>query len=144
MALTAEDRAAVAELLALHGHLVDHGRLDRLEELFVPDCVYDVSAFGAGVLHGPARIREAGQALGDRNPVAHHVTNIVLTERPDGSVHALSKGLGVHADGRCGTVTYEDVVVRDAEGPGGWRIGRRTVHARPAPLGAGEGGRGPM
>lgn len=30
----AEDRMAITELIALHGHLVDDGELDCLDELF--------------------------------------------------------------------------------------------------------------
>ncbi len=37
MRLTQEDRAAITELISLHGHLVDSGELDRLHELFTDD-----------------------------------------------------------------------------------------------------------
>ncbi|MEV0601632.1 nuclear transport factor 2 family protein [Streptomyces sp. NPDC050315] len=133
MALAAEDRTAIAELLALHGHLFDEGELHRLDELFTADVVYDVSDFGQPPLKGVRAISEAAFALGEAIPVGHHVTNIVLTELPDGGgVHARSKGIGVNADGTCGTVTYEDTVVRAADG---WRISHRRVLARRAPLG---------
>ena len=46
---------------------------------------------GGEKLVGLAAIREAALALGDANPVAHHVTNIVLRETADGVVHARSK-----------------------------------------------------
>lgn len=55
------------------------------------------------------------------------MTNIVLSEGPDGTVRALSKGLGIMADGSCGSVTYEDTV---QHGTDGWRITRRVVRAR--------------
>jgi SnoaL-like domain len=48
MALTAEDRAAIAALISMHGHLVDAGELDRLDELFTAD----VTDLGAGPLEG--------------------------------------------------------------------------------------------
>ena len=64
------------------------------------------------------------------NPVGHHVTNVVLTETADGSVHAQSKGIGINADGTCGSVTYEDTVVH---GDQGWRISQRKIQARKAP-----------
>ncbi|MFJ8357164.1 hypothetical protein [Streptomyces sp. NPDC093984] len=60
------------------------------------------------------------------------MTNVVLTEITPGQVRALSKGLGVHADGTCGSVTYDDTVAR---GRDGWRIRRRQVIARRVPLG---------
>jgi 3-phenylpropionate/cinnamic acid dioxygenase small subunit len=127
-----DDRAAITELLARHGHLFDDGELDRLDELFTASVSYDVTAFGGGVLHGIEAIRAATLALGDRNPVAHHVTNVVLAEQPDGSVRARSKGIGVYADGTAGSVTYDDTIVRTGAG---WRIDARTVGPRRAPLG---------
>jgi len=127
-----DDRAAITELLARHGHLFDDGELDRLDLLFTASVSYDVTAFGGGVLRGIEAIRAATLALGDRNPVGHHVTNVMLDEQPDGSVRARSKGIGVYADGTAGSVTYEDTVVRTGEG---WRIDARTVTPRRTPLG---------
>lgn len=130
--ISADDRVAIAELLALHGHLFDDGDLDRLDALFTASVSYDVTALGGGVLHGMEAIPAAALALGDRNPVGHHVTNIVLSEQPDGSVRARSKGIGVYADGTVGSVTQDDTVVRTVDG---WRIGARTIVPRRAPLG---------
>ena len=132
MAISPDDRAAISELLALHGHLFDDGELDRLDRLFTGPVSYDVTALGGGVLHGIEAIRAASLTLGDRNPVGHHVTNIVLAEQPDGSIRARSKAIGVYADGTAGTVTYDDTIVRTAEG---WPISTRTVVPRRAPLG---------
>ena len=132
MTLGPDERAAIGELLARHGHLFDDGELDRLDELFTASVRYDVTAFGGGVLEGIEAIRAATLALGDRNPVGHHVTNVVLTEQGDGSVRARCKGIGVYADGTAGSITYEDTIVRTA---GGWRIDARTVVPRRVPLG---------
>lgn len=134
MAFTTEDRTTVTELIALHGHLVDSGELDRLDEVFTADVVHDLSDFGQGPLHGIRALRDAALALGDANPVGHHVTNIVLTEPTTDRVGALSKGIGIYADGTCGSVVYEDTIVR---GPTGWRISRRQVRLRKRPLTAG-------
>jgi hypothetical protein len=131
MTLTAEDRFAITDLINLHGHLTDRGDLGGLSALFAGDVTYDVRALGGGLLTGLAAIRDAALALGDANPVAHHVTNIVLSEAPDGAVRARSKGLGVMADGSCGSVTYEDTIQR---GTVGWRITHRVVRPRGAPL----------
>ncbi|KIF66745.1 polyketide cyclase [Streptomyces sp. AcH 505] len=103
MTLSAEDRFVVTDLISMHGHLVDSGELDRLGELFTEDVVYDLTDF-----------------------------DVVLTRLGSGEVHALSKGIGVRADGTTGSVTYEDVAVRTDEG---WRIRFRKVLARRAPLG---------
>ncbi|TDB90769.1 nuclear transport factor 2 family protein [Actinomadura sp. KC216] len=129
---TADDRTAITELISMHGHLCDSGELDRLDELFTPDVVYDVSDFGQAPLRGVAACAAAGRALGELNPVGHHVTNIVLTEIADDRVQVRSKGIGVNADGTAGSVTYEDTVLRT---PQGWRISHRKVRAHRTPLG---------
>ncbi|GAA0300077.1 nuclear transport factor 2 family protein [Streptomyces turgidiscabies] len=132
MAFTVEDRLTVTELIALHGHLVDEGHLDRTAEVFTADVAYDLSDFGQGLVTGLAALNDASLALGPANPVAHHVTNVIVTEESDGRVRARSKGLAVMADGTCGSVTYDDTVVRTV---GGWRISCRKVSARRVPLG---------
>jgi 3-phenylpropionate/cinnamic acid dioxygenase small subunit len=132
---TAEDRTAITELIFLHGHLADDGAFDRMREVFTDDVTYDVTDLGGGTLAGLAALREAALALGDANPVGHHVTNVVLTRTGEDRVRARSKAIGVYADGRCGSVTYEDTITRE---PSGWRISHRTVLARRAPLGAGR------
>ncbi|WP_314175888.1 nuclear transport factor 2 family protein [Streptomyces winkii] len=131
MSLALEDRIAVTELISSHGHLVDDGSLDRLHELFTSDVVYDLTDFGQGRLTGVAAVREAALALGSANPVAHHVTNVVVTGSSDGRAEVRSKGLGIKADGSCGSVSYDDTVVRT---PDGWRISRRKVSSRRVPL----------
>jgi hypothetical protein len=132
MALALEDHLAVTELIALHGHLVDAGELDRTHEVFTADVVYDLSDFGQGEVVGLTALKEAALALGAGNPVARHVTNVVIGELADGRVRALSKGLAVMANGSCGSVTYEDIMIR--VDTGGWRISRRRVLARRVPL----------
>ncbi|GAA4462058.1 nuclear transport factor 2 family protein [Phytohabitans houttuyneae] len=131
MALTMDDRIAITDLINEHGHVTDRGDFDALSTLFTEDVTYDVSALGGGVLVGLAAAREAALALADANPVAHHVTNIVIHEAADGVVHARSKGLGVMADGSVGSATYQDTVERTAAG---WRITHRTVRPRRTPL----------
>jgi hypothetical protein len=136
MPFTSDDRTAVTDLINRHGHLTDAGELDRMDEVFTPDVVYDVSDLGIpglddGVLTGLATLRAATLAVGQANPVAHHITNIVISETGDDLVNAVSKGLGVSTDGTVGSVTYEDTVARTGAG---WRIRRRTVRARRVPL----------
>ncbi|WP_330231385.1 nuclear transport factor 2 family protein [Nocardia sp. NBC_00508] len=132
MTLSMEDRIAINDLIAQHGHLVDAGELDRMDELFSPGIVYDLSDLGFGELRGIAAVREAALMLGDANPVGHHVTNVLVTETETGEVQVRSKGIGISADGGCASVTYEDVVVREEAG---WRISSRKVVPRRAPLG---------
>jgi ketosteroid isomerase-like protein len=129
--MTSEDRFAITDLINLHGHLTDRGDLDGWGRVFTDDVTYDVSALGGGVIGGLSDLRAAALALGEANPVAHHVTNVVLTEDADGTVRGLSKGFGVSTDGTVGSVTYEDTVTR---GPDGWRIAHRVVRPRRVPL----------
>jgi hypothetical protein len=129
--LHAEDREAIGETLSLHGHLFDGGHLDRLGEIFTPGVVYDMSAVGVGTFEGIEAIRSAALQLGAGNPVAHHVTNVVITGDGD-SVTALSKGLVLLADGTVASVTHLDTLRRQ---DGGWRISRRVISPQRTPLG---------
>ncbi len=132
MELTAEDRWAITETIALHGHLFDDGELDRLDELFTPDVIYDVSDVGLGSLRGISEVRRATLEAGDRNPLGHHVTNTVIIEVGDDYVRTRCKAIAVLAGGGCGTATYLDTLRRHG---GGWRISQRIVKRQRAPLG---------
>jgi hypothetical protein len=134
MTLSLRDRLAIHELLALHGHLVDEGRLDSLDCIFSRDVVYDLSPLGGPVLSGVEAIIDAALELGEGNPVAHHVTNVVISDAGDGSACVQSKGIAVRSDGSVGSVVYADLVERT---PDGWRIARRVVRLRSRPLTAG-------
>ena len=82
--LTAEDRIAIRELLALYGHVIDERQFSRVDELFTPDGRYDVSDFGQGVHHSPAAIAALWADPGSRHPLAHHTVDVVVTEDGDG------------------------------------------------------------
>jgi hypothetical protein len=90
--LTAADRWAIGETISLHGHLFDEGHLDRLGDLFTADVVYDLTDVGMQPLHGIEEIRRATLELGADNPVAHHVTNIIITSEEHDCVRTRSKG----------------------------------------------------
>lgn len=137
MVLTEHDRIDINDLINLHGHLTDAGELDRASTLFTPDVTYDMDDFGLGSLHGTAALREAALALGEANPVGHHVTNIVITQLDHRSARVQSKGIGIMADGTAGSVVYDDIVTRQ---PDGWKISYRKVTARRAALGKQEAG----
>jgi hypothetical protein len=111
--------------------VTDAGELDRMHELFATNVVYDVTDLGGAVIRGLAELKAVTLALGEANPVAHHVTNIVVTTTADNLVRAVSKGIGITTAGTVGSVTYEDTIVR---GELGWRISHRTVRARRVPL----------
>jgi 3-phenylpropionate/cinnamic acid dioxygenase small subunit len=130
--LHTEDRQAISETLSRHGHLFDEGHLDRLGEIFTPDVVYDMSALGVGTFEGIAAIRNAALHLGAGNPIAHHVTNIVITSEEDDRATARSKGLIILADGTFASVTHLDSLRRH---DGGWCISRRVISPQRTPLG---------
>lgn len=125
------DRVEIHEVLGLYGHLVDERRWDELGRVFTDDVVYDATDFGMPVTRGvPALVAEWTSEVGmTRHPLAHHTTNVVVEVGDDGVVRALSKGIGVGAGGRVGSVTYRDEVVRTSAG---WRIRLRTVVLRRA------------
>lgn len=131
MVLAAQERLEIADLIALHGHVMDEGELDRLDELFSSDIVYDLEDFGFEQLRGVDAIRDAARSMGDRNPLAHHVTNVLVGDSTDVGVRVRSKGLAVHKDGSTGSVVYEDIVQGEAHG---WRIVYRKGKARKTPL----------
>jgi SnoaL-like domain len=121
------DTLAIHQLLALYCHIIDEREWWRVGELFTADAVYDMSDFGLGVVHGAAAIRELWSRPDAIHPLAHHATNIVISEDADGTVRVHSKGLGVGPNGRVGSVVYRDVVVRtDA----GWRFATRKSQVR--------------
>jgi 3-phenylpropionate/cinnamic acid dioxygenase small subunit len=134
--LGVEDRLAIYELMALHGHLMDDGAFDRLGELFTDDFVYDLAPLGYDQLRGAQALVRSALALGDANPLAHHVTNALIVAGDATEATVRSKGLAVRADGTSGTVVYEDLVRKTSAG---WRIARRSVIPRNRPL-HGHGG----
>lgn len=121
------DTLAIHELLGLYGHIIDAREWHRVEELFTADCTYDMREFGLGTVHGARAVAALWAAPDAMHPLAHHATNIVVTEDADGTVRVLSKGLGVGRNGRVGSVTYRDVVRRTA---GGWRFAARAGELR--------------
>jgi ketosteroid isomerase-like protein len=131
MALTTADRLAITEVISLHGHFADAGELDRMNELFTEDVVYDVTALGGGLIEGRAALKRAALDLGDRNPLAHHVTNTVVTGGDEDRAHAVSKAIAVLPGGGCDSATYEDTLVRDGAR---WLIRHRTIRPRRKPL----------
>ena len=119
-----EDQNAISETLSMHGHIFDAGQLDRLEAIFTPEVVYDMSAVGTGVFEGIETVRGAAARMGDHGPIAHHVTNIVLSSDDNDVVTARSKGLMLFADGRLESVNHLDTLHRH---DGEWRISRRII-----------------
>lgn len=128
------DRLAIHELLALYGHVIDERQWSDMESVFTVDVVYDATDFGHDVTRTLDELRDHWSGDESLHPLAHHATNIVVTEDADGTVRVLSKGIGVGPKGRVGSAVYRDVVVRtDA----GWRIAYRRAELR-RPVAAGS------
>jgi hypothetical protein len=127
MTIDAADRFAIHELLGLYGHLIDQRRWDELDRVFTADVVYDATDFGQPVTRSLADLQAAWTGDLAMHPLAHHATNVVVTEDPDGTVRVLSKGVGVGERGRVGSVTYHDIVVRARVG---WRLAQRRAELR--------------
>jgi 3-phenylpropionate/cinnamic acid dioxygenase small subunit len=128
--LDALDLLLVHQLLAHYGHVVDDRAWERFDELFTPDATLDYTRAGATVVH--SGLDEIRAFFRDANhPSAHHVLNIVVTER-DGEVRVRSKFLvpytrETHTPKRWYGGTYDDVVVpTDA----GWRFAVRVCTGR--------------
>jgi hypothetical protein len=125
-ALDAADRAVLHELIALYGHLLDQRRWEDLNQVFTPDVRFEG-------LHDTTTGIDAKVALWiseegmKRHPLAHHATNVVITQDPDGTVRIISKGIGVRASGEPQSVTYRDIAVRTQAG---WRIAARQAISR--------------
>jgi hypothetical protein len=125
--LEPHDILAIHELLARYGHIIDEGEWQRVGELFTEATRYDMREFNLGIVHGAAAIGALWSDPQAAHPLAHHATNILVSEDPDGTVRVLSKGLGVGAQGRVGSVVYRDVVSKTAAG---WRFLSRTAQLR--------------
>ena len=124
--LNADDRHQITQTLALHAYVSDEDQLDRLDELFVPDAVYDMSLLGMGAFAGLDAIRAAASGLraSGHAPTAHFVTNVVVDERDEGTAATRSRGLMIMHDGELRAVTYDDTFRRH---DGRWLITRRLI-----------------
>lgn len=124
--LTIEDRHHIAETLALHAYVFDENQLDRLDELFLPDAVYDMSAAGMGVFNGVEAIGSAAARMSASGlaPRAHFVTNVIATETGEGTASVRSKGLMIMHDGAIRAALHDDILCQHG---GRWLISRRLV-----------------
>lgn len=125
-----EDRLAIHALVDLYGHVIDDRAFGRAGDIFTTGARYDVTDFGMGLVEGLAAIIALWSDPAARHPIAHHATNILVTPLGADRAAVRSKGLGVLADGRVGSVLYEDIAIRTDHG---WRIASRTALLRRSP-----------
>ena len=134
--LSPHDIFDIQQLINRYGHIIDEREFDKAGEVFAADALYDVSDFDSGVLRGAAAIAQLWAQAGDKHPLGHHATNIVLEEQSDGTVRVVSKGMGVRPNGTVSSVLYRDVVGRTSAG---WRILERKAILRRAKVSARAG-----
>lgn len=119
---TPGDIAAIHEVLARYGDVVDDRRWDDLGLVFAPDAEFHVVNTDATMI-GPSGIAERFSRI--RHPIGHHITNTEIGEPDaDGRVRVRSKFITVRSSGNAGTGVYDDVF---APGPDGWRIVARRA-----------------
>ena len=117
----------IHQLLGLYGHAVDSGEVERLDEVFTSDAVFDTSDFEQGVHRGLSAIQAIFALGAPPHPPAHLATNFFVYD-VGGTVRAHSKWLTIdRATGGVRSGDYHDELVH---GPDGWRIGRRAVKIR--------------
>ena len=128
-----EDHIAITQLVNLYGHVIDFREWDRLGEVFVEDLVFDATDLDPArePIHGLSNLVKRWSSPEANHPLAHHASNILIWEDPDGTVRSQSKGYGPRPGGEGRAVTYKDVLRRT---PQGWRLARRTaILMRPRP-----------
>ena len=129
MALSAEDRIELHELVARYGNVVDDCDLDALGTVYTDDAeLVLVTASGREVCkHGLGEIGEFLAASNSNN--AHILTNITTAVEDAGADEQviLRYRMGAPRGADLFSIDYRDVVVRtDA----GWRIAHHTILMR--------------
>jgi len=125
--LDVADRLEIHELAARYANAIDDRDWDALAAVFTDDAVYVLSGFGEldDRYEGVGAIRALMESS-ESHPVAHHVTNVVVSVE-DGGVHMMSKIVGPGRRGRVGSADYHDRLRHEA---GAWRIAERLVTLR--------------
>jgi ketosteroid isomerase-like protein len=128
------DIVAIQQIYALYGYVMDDRAWDRLGDVFTTDCVFDATEFGLPIAEGLDGVRAMSEAA--QEPLAHHVTN-VLVESIDGDhATARAKALGTYPKGRAFSGQYDDTLVRTGDG---WRIRQRVTRPQtPLPQAAAD------
>lgn len=122
------DIVAIQQILALYGHLLDDRDWPRLAEVFTENAIFDAADTGGGpAVHSLKELQAMFDNPRTMHPLAHHITNPYVWQEADGTVHARSKIVGILTEGKVGSGSYFDTLVRT---PAGWRIRKRVVTLR--------------
>lgn len=119
------DRLELHELPGRYGDAIDDRDWDRLDRIFTEDAVFDLTDLGAPRLEGLDAIKRF-MDVDAQHPRTHTMTNIYVDETDDG-VQLNFRIVALLPEGRVGTASYYDQVVKtDA----GWRVKHRVTTLR--------------
>jgi ketosteroid isomerase-like protein len=128
-----EDRAAIAEVMALYCERVDEYDIDAVAALFTPDCVTDYGPGRGGAVTGRDAVRDriaAGQAQFRRTHHQLGQSRVGFDPADPDRATATTYVTATHEewDGRQwrAHLRYVDVLV---SGRAGWLLAERRVHA---------------
>ncbi len=119
------DRLELHELPGRYGDAIDDRDWDRLDQIFTEDAVFDLTDLGVPLLEGLPRIK-AFMDTEAQHPRTHTMTNIYVDE-VDGGVKLNFRIVALLGEGRVGTASYYDDVVKT---PDGWRVQHRVTTLR--------------
>lgn len=112
----------IERLIFLYGHVLDDKEWDRLGEIFAEDGSFAIEGTGIS-LSGLAAIDAFMRSI--TQPLAHYSTNVLIDVEPGADLAtAKVKIFAPRANGTCALGTYNDEIVRTANG---WRFKRRLV-----------------
>jgi len=125
MSLTLEDRLDLYEIPGRYGDAIDDRNWDNLRTIFTEDAVFDLTGVGSRRLVGIDEIvlfmEEEAQ-----HPRTHMMTNVYANATDDGA-ELRFRIVALLGQGKTGTASYYDHVVKTAEG---WRVAHRETTLR--------------
>lgn len=119
------DRLELHELPGRYGDAIDDRDWDRLDKIFTQDAVFDLTDLGAPLLEGLEAIK-VFMDVDAQHPRTHTMTNIYVDETDDG-VKLNFRIVALLPEGRVGTASYYDDVVKTEDG---WRVKHRVTTLR--------------
>ena len=125
MAIDLADRLELHELPGRYGDCIDDRAWDRLPSIFTEDAIFDLTDLGAPRLEGLAEITRFMDEEA-AHPRTHMMTNIYVDDTDDG-VKLYFRIVALIGQGRTGTASYYDEVVKT---PDGWRVKHRVTTLR--------------
>lgn len=119
------DRLELHELPGRYGDAIDDRDWDRLDQIFTPDAIFDLTDLGSEYLDGLDAIKEF-MDLRAVHPKTHLMTNIYVDPVPGGA-QMFFRIVAMQSGGRMATASYYDNVVQT---PNGWRVAHRVITSR--------------